>query len=387
MQHIVSSWWAGRLRGRLFQSLAIVLLLAATPWASIAQESSDSADADTTGAEERGSSRVRISIDERGISVEGDVHSTDDEDSEWVIVDDQRAWKEKGTDIVRFGEGVFVGHDELVRGDLVVFGGDVIVEGRVTGNVVVLGGSIRARSGAEIKGDAVVIGGGELDEDEDVIIRGERVEIGVPFPGGDWSDFSSIGDWWGFRWFFPFILFVKIVLVLLTLLFLPERIATAHGHLRRGPLKSFGVGILAACVGFFASIILMVPLIIMIVGIPLALLIVVSWLGMFIIAWTVASYSVGKWVARRMQFETTSGFVYVLTGTLVISLADILAYGFGLIGVAPLEWSFEAVGVLIRIVAYTCGLGALISSRFGSRAPTDDTALAAPVEGGAAPIA
>jgi len=349
----------------------------------MAQETPDSAGADTTGADDdRSGGRVRISIDESGISVEGEVHSSDEGDSEWVIVDDQRSWKEKGTDIVRFGEGVFVGHDELVRGDLVVFGGDVIVEGRVTGNVVVLGGSIRARSGAEIKGDAVVIGGGELDEDEDVIIRGERVEIGGFFPTGDWS-LSGIGDWWGFRWFFPVILFVKIVLVLLTLLFLPDRVATAHEHLRRGPLKSFGVGVLAGCVGFFASIILMVPLIIMIVGIPLALLIVVSWLGLFIIAWTVASYSVGKWVARRMQFDTTSGFAYVLTGTLVISFADILAYGFGLIGVAPLEWTFEAAGVLIRIVAYTCGLGALISSRFGSRLPAE-SALAEPPGGDSA---
>ena len=386
MQHIVSSWSSIRLCGRLFQLFVIVLIVTATPWVSMAQESSDSADADTTAVEERPASRVRISISESGISVEGDVHTTDDGDTEWVIVDDQRVWKEKGTDIIRFGEGVFVGHDELVRGDLVVFGGDVIVEGRITGNVVVIGGSIRARSGAEIKGDAVVIGGGELDEDEDAIIRGERVEIGGFFPTGDWS-FSGIGDWWGFRWFFPVILFVKIVLVLLTFLFLPERVATAHGHLRSGPLKSFGVGVLAACVGFFASIILMVPLIIMIVGIPLALLIVVSWLGLFIIAWTVASYSVGKWVARRMQFDTTSGFAYVLTGTVVISLADILAYGFGLIGISPMEWSFEAAGCLIRIVAYTCGLGALISSRFGSRQPAETATAELAVEGGATPVA
>jgi hypothetical protein len=366
MQHIASSWTAGR-GPLLLQFLVIAFLLTVMPLVSMAQESS--ADTDTTTADEK-SGRVRISIDESGISVEGEVKTTDDGDSEWVIVDDQRSWKEKGTDIVRFGEGVFVGQNELVRGDLVVFGGDVIVEGRVTGNVVVLGGSIRARSGAEIKGDAVVIGGGELDEDEDVIIRGERVEIGGFFPTGDWS-FSGIGDWWGFRWFFPVILFVKIVLVLLTLLFLPERLATAHGHLRGGALKSFGVGVLSACVGFFASIILMVPLVIMIVGIPLALLIVVSWLGLFIIAWTVASYSVGRWVAHRMQFDTTSGFVYVLTGTLVISLADILAYGFSLVGISPLQWSFEAVGCLIRIVAYICGLGALISSRFGSRPMSD----------------
>jgi len=375
MQHIVSSWVEGR-RGLLLQFLTTALVLATLPVVSPAQVSSDSTATDTTSAAGKGS-RLRISIDESGISVEGDGGKSHSIDREWVVVDDQRDWKEKGTDIVRFGEGVFVEHDELVRGDLVVFGGDVIVEGRVTGNVVVIGGSIRARSGSEIKGDAVVIGGGELDEDEDAIIRGERVEIGGFFPTGDWS-IASFGDWWGFRWFFPFILFVKVILVMLTLLFLPERVAVAHGHLQEGPLKSFGVGLLSVCIGSIASLILMVPLIIMIVGIPVALLIVVSWLGLFVIAWTVASYGVGMWVARRMQFGTTNGFAYVLTGTVVISLADVIAWGLGLIGVQPLEWSFEAAGTLIRIVAYTCGLGALISSRFGSRAPAEPALPPAP---------
>lgn len=382
MQHIASSWVAGP-RGLLLQSIVIALVLATLPTVCPAQVKADSADTDTTASGGERGSRLRISIDESGISVEGDAGASAGGGSEWVIVDDQRDWKEKGTDIVRFGEGVFVAHDELVRGDLVVFGGDVIVEGRVTGNVVVIGGSIRARSGAEIKGDAVVIGGGELDEDEDVIIRGERVEIGGFFPSGDWS-FAGLGDWWGFRWFFPVILFVKIVLVLLTLLFLPERVSTANGHLQDSPLKSFGVGILSACIGVIASVILMVPLVIMIVGIPLALLIIVSWLGLFVIAWTVVSYGVGEWVARRMQFGTTSGFVYVLTGTVVISLADIMAWALGIIGAGPLELSFEAAGTLIRIVAYTCGLGALISSRFGSRAPVQT--VLAPAAGGAGEV-
>ena len=38
----------------------------------------------------------------------------------------------------------------MVRGDLVVFGGNAIVEGRVTGNVFVIGGNIRAEI---IRGD------------------------------------------------------------------------------------------------------------------------------------------------------------------------------------------------------------------------------------------
>ena len=102
-----------------------------------------------------------ISIDESGISIEGraSVSSQEDpeEDEGWVEVYDQRRkYREKGLDIVKFGESVFVAKDELVRGDLVIFGGNAMIEGRVGGNVVVIGGNIRARSGAVIKGDAEI---------------------------------------------------------------------------------------------------------------------------------------------------------------------------------------------------------------------------------------
>jgi len=79
------------------------------------------------------------------------------------------------SDQVRFGQNVTVQADENAgdivcfgcsariigtAGDVVVFGGDVTVEGRVHGDVTVFGGSLNVSSGANVDGDAVAFGGG-----------------------------------------------------------------------------------------------------------------------------------------------------------------------------------------------------------------------------------
>lgn len=341
------------------------------------------AEADTTSGKKTG--RVKISIDESGISVEGDVRSVARDttgDNEWVVIrDDRGPMKEKGVDIVKFGKSVFVASDEMVRGDLVVFGGNAIIEGRVTGNVFVIGGNIRARSGAEIKGDAMVIGG-VLDEDDDVIIHGERLlfddlvpDLGVGmFSHSPWVRWAVLPVWF----------FIKLVLAFLVLLFLRERISVGDEHMASNPLKSFGAGILTAVVGLFALLIVMIPLVITVIGIPLALLLVVSCAGVFIIAWTVFAFALGRAVVARMGSVSQSAFFFVFVGAVVLFLPDVIAAFLRLAPgtpFAPLGLAFKALGMLFGVFAYMTGLGAIVLSRFGGRA------LVAPVAAPAAPSA
>jgi len=110
-------------------TLAGVLLLAAVcaPVLVMAQADTVRVPDDT-----RSDRAVRIKIDESGIRVEGAVIEEGDTTSERRIIFDSRTgttrsrhYREKGTDIVQFGKNVRVTADELVRGDIVVFGGDV----------------------------------------------------------------------------------------------------------------------------------------------------------------------------------------------------------------------------------------------------------------------
>ncbi len=360
-------------------ALVLVSLPLVTAWAQTAE--SDTTVPDTTAGDKPASGRVKISIDESGISIEGRVSvSTDkDEDDEWVeVYDGRQRYREKGLDIVKFGESVFVAKDELIRGDLVIFGGNAMIEGRVGGNVVVIGGNIRARSGAVIKGDAVVIGG-MLDEDDDVVIHGERVTFNEFFPSNGFWLFSPEGRLVKIV-LFPVGLFVQLILAFLVLLFLRARILVCDDHLSSGFLKSFGVGLLSSFIGVFGLIIVSVTLLITIIGIPLALLLWVSCAGILMLAWTIFTFSLGRLVARRLQIESDSAFLMVFIGTVAINVPSVIAWGLGLVTMGflgPLALTFSALGWCVKGFAYLAGLGALVSSRFGGR-PLAARAGAAP---------
>jgi hypothetical protein len=362
----------------LFGAAVILVLSSFSLTSAVAQtEEADTTAADTTvtgeSEEDKTSGRVRISIDESGISIEGRAKVSETEEPEaegdWVeVYDERRRYKEKGLDIVKFRESVFVTKDELVRGDLVVFGGNAMIEGRVGGNVVVIGGNIRARSGAVIKGDAVVIGG-TLDEDDDVIIAGERVTLNNFLPAPSFWLFGHDTNWFKLV-MVPVGLFIQLILAFLVLLFLRDRIVRSDEHLSDSYLKSFGIGLLSTFIAFFGLVIVSLTLLITIIGIPLAILLWISCAGIMVFAWTVFTFSLGKLVAKRLQIQSDNAFLMVFVGAIVINLPSIIAWGFGMTFLSffsPLAVVFGVLGWFVRAFAYLSGFGALILSRFGSR--------------------
>mgnify|MGYP001546627215 CR=1 FL=1 len=66
---------------------------------------------------------------------------------------------------VRTGDRITVGGDDVVDGDLYIFGGDVSVDGRITGDLVVFAGQVSVRG--EVEG-VVFAGAGTVDIDGDV---------------------------------------------------------------------------------------------------------------------------------------------------------------------------------------------------------------------------
>src|SRR6188474_1448804 len=62
-------------------------------------------------------------------------------------------------DVVRFGQNFHIHEDEVVNGDVVLLGGDLKVEGEIVGGAVVLGGNIEIGRRAQIRGEAMSVGG------------------------------------------------------------------------------------------------------------------------------------------------------------------------------------------------------------------------------------
>jgi hypothetical protein len=63
------------------------------------------------------------------------------------------------TDLMAAGEDLRVGRDEVVEGKVVLAGGDLTIEGRVTGDVTVTSGDLRLAPGAAVGGSVSVTGG------------------------------------------------------------------------------------------------------------------------------------------------------------------------------------------------------------------------------------
>ncbi len=81
---------------------------------------------------------------------------------------------------------------------MVVIGGFARVNGRVTGEVVVVGGSAQLGPQADVTGDVVVVGG-RLDRNPAARIGGEVEEVGVgPIninPGFGWPRWGGWPGW------------------------------------------------------------------------------------------------------------------------------------------------------------------------------------------------
>jgi hypothetical protein len=349
----------------------LVALLAA-PIAARAGSASDSAsvEAPTPPAVPEPPTRKRIVIGGNGVRIEDEGVSVavDTSDADEFSFDFEYDEGDYGDDIVKVGESVFVAAGDVVPGDVVVFGGNAIIEGKVAGSVVVLGGEIRARRGSEIKGDIVAIGG-TIQEDEDVIIRGEKILIGgVAGRLGDSLDVSSRT----LRVLFSAVfLFVALVLCFITMLFLRGRVIRASEHLSSSLLKCFGAGVLASVLGSFALLIVMIPLIIMVVGIPLAAILGMSWMGLVTISGTVFVYSLGRAIARRLGVDA-GAFARLAIGAVVLMIPSMIAFVVDAVGgPAGVCVFFHAIGSIVWFFGFLVGLGAIVLSRFGTRPPVN----------------
>jgi len=314
-----------------------------------------------------GTGKKRIVIGGSGVRIEGEINEDDSSgfNYDFTFGEVHHSGDEDG--IVRVGESVYVAPGELVPGDVVVFGGNAIIEGTVAGSVVVLGGEIRVRNGAEIKGDIVAIGG-KIAEDEDVIVRGEKIVVaGIATQIGDDLDITS-GKFRGIV--SAFFLFVGLILFFITMLFLRQRVERTGEYLSAGLLRSFGAGVLASIALQFVILIVTIPLIITVIGIPLAVILFLSYVGVFVIACTVFVYAVGRAIASRMGF-TGGTFGRLAIGFLVLSIPELVAFAFDAIGDGPISvYVFiKIVSVVVWLFGYVVGLGSIVLSRFGTRPP------------------
>ncbi len=277
------------------------------------------------------------------------------------------------------------------RGSVVCIGGDVVIEGHVTQDVVVIFGSLELTGtvGGQVTivlsegvlRDATVsrelvsvlgsvelerstIGGeminilGSLDRDQLSRIRSQIINIGF----GSWAP----SFWAMLLWLRLFHKFVVFVLLVLLILLVPERIRLMADEAPVRYVSSFFFGLL----GYIGMFVLVGLLTITVVGIPLAVLAfyVLKWMGIAAIF-----HAVGLRVGRATGFSLSLfGSVLLVFGLYVVAfIAPATLHVTGLLILFVLKLLFL---LLVEIPA----VGLVLCTRFGGRATTTEIAPPAP---------
>jgi hypothetical protein len=294
---------------------------------------------------------------------------------------------------VSFASSLTVEEDESVR-DVVVIGGSLEVLGEIDGDAVAVGGSIEVRG--EIDGDVTAVGG-SVSLGPDAVIDGDVAAIGGSVhrePGaqirggitelslGDWEGFDGFdldfGPWWPGRHGLVWVdLAESITLTVILGFFVLFMVLIARGYAAsvgaraaREPWKAGLVGLIAQVLFVPLVVLVFIILAVSVIGIPMAILwMIASPLGlilMFLMGYSAVALVVGGKADQRFRLGGLSPYVAVLLGLALIQGCTIFGEALSILGgpIRLMAWLLILTGFLVKFVAWTVGLGAVLLHGF-----------------------
>jgi len=261
-----------------------------------------------------------------------------------------------GRPVVRFGQSFELKAEETVyhvrgvlsdfvieghiTGDLVVVMGDVRLGEKavIDGDLVVVGGSVTAAKGARV-GDDFVLVGGALSAPADFTPEGEHIVIGTTRLG---NTLRALVPWVtsgllmgriivpDLGWIWPIVFTVLFIGLVMNLLF-NRPVAACADTIARRPLSSFLMGLL---------VLTLLPIILVILAASVIGLLVIPFaIGALIVAIVLGRVAVTRALGRMLLRESDSGNrIEGLRSFLIGSALLVVAYMIPIIGL--LTWMF-----------------------------------------------
>jgi hypothetical protein len=271
-------------------------------------------------------------------------------------------------DRVNFGGDIHIRPGERVN-SVATAGGDVVVEGEVLRDVVSAGGDVDVRPTGVVHG-GVFSWGGDVEVDEGAVVEGEIATAGgeVRYAGASRADrpdgpgvriargsrepeeiVSSISEWLDYvsksaAWHAVLFLVGLFLMSVAT-----DRYSALRRTFRQTPIKAAFVGMLSG----FVTVVLVVVLTVLVIGIPAAIALGIG-AALALMAGTVALASV---IGEALPIESLRArpIATLATGLLVLFFASII----------------PGVGPLLSLLVGVLGIGAVVLTRFGKKAPKD----------------
>lgn len=240
-----------------------------------------------------------------------------------------------------------------VTENVINFGGTIIIDGSVGETVVGFGSDIILKSTARIEGDVLSLGG-TLDKNPGAIINGDTVYFSTSDEVAKFLKEGFVGVF-GFSLLPLLIIFKLITLVIWFILAIilvaifPKQVLFASNQIRTSFWPIVGTGILSIII-FTGLIIFSVFLCFILIGIPILLALIAVGVVIKIFGRVVIFYFLGDWIFKAFGGKQASGLLAVLLGLLL----------FGLIGFIPI------IGSLFSFALSIVGWGVVIRTKFGS---------------------
>lgn len=235
-----------------------------------------------------------------------------------------------------------VGGTVRIEGDvgrsLDVFGGQASLDGKVGGDVQAKVGRLTVGPGAVIQGDLVYTSAQKASIAPGARVQGKTVYH--PAPKREKRAVSPVSK--GALWVLSFLAIFLIGVVFIALA--PRGSETAADRVSGAPWVSLLVGFILLVVVPVAVFFVTVTL----VGIPLALILLVSYVIMIYVSRVFVGLAIGRWIFRKLGRPQMSLYVDLLVGLLILWLLSAIPY----------------VGWVVRLAAVLLGLGALASQRY-----------------------
>jgi len=267
--------------------------------------------------------------------------------------------------------------DATVHGDVTVAGGVLTVDGRVTGNVSLMGGSVHLSDTAVVEGDLASFAGsidralgaevhGDVFSGLRTPSRMEPAPVIPELPGSETTPRNWLSRFiaWQLGTIGSILLMglLGVVLVLVA----PRAVGRVASATAIQPALTFVVGLLTLVVGVLAGGILLIAC-------GLGLLVWLALIAAGILGWIGVALWLGQRILGSLRLHTASAMGEVLAGVAAITL------------LARLPWCF---GWLAWLIFVSWGLGAVVVTRFGTQeaqGPSSTMVRLPPVEPPLAP--
>jgi len=265
---------------------------------------------------------------------------------------------------------IYVAKDE-VQNNIVAFGGEVLIEGKIKDSVIAFGGkitiageveklvlgfgtNITLKSTAVVKGDVASLGG-SLEKEPGCRVDGDTIYFKT---SEDVKDFINQGLKGIFSLsLFPLFLIFKLISfsiwlllsVLMAVLF-PRQISSASNQIRKSFLSVFAVGFVAIII--FTGLVLFSSLLCLIlIGIPLLLALILLAVIIKIFGRVTIFYFFGESLMAAFGKSKPSAIAATLLGLVLVSLITFI----------------PILGFLISFFLSIIGWGAVLKTKFGTK--------------------